>query len=142
MHVYHKRTTGMNGNMHKGGAPHYLGYRGKRERMPVAGAPGGRARATIYPASAPLPEDVDEMMFSGFLRNEPVELVRCKTIDIEVPAHAETILEGYVDPDAQRIEGPFRAHPGYHSPAAPYPVFHVTCVTRRRDPIYTAPRGG
>src|SRR3990170_4817759 len=80
----------------------------------------------------------DEMMFSGFLRNEPVELVRCKTIDIEVPAHAETILEGYVDPDEQRIEGPFGDHTGYYSLADPYPVFHVTCVTRRRDPIYPA----
>ena len=105
--------------------------------MPVAVALGGDP-ATIYAASAPLPEDMDEMMFSGFLRKEPVELVRCRTVDIEVPAHAEVILEGYVDPGELRVEGPFGDHTGYYSLADRYPVFHVTCVTRRRDPIYPA----
>jgi 4-hydroxy-3-polyprenylbenzoate decarboxylase len=137
MHVYDETTTGMHWHVHKGGAQHYRGFRGKRERMPVAVALGGDP-ATIYAASAPLPEDMDEMMFSGFLRKEPVELVRCRTIDIEVPAHAEVILEGYVDPDEQRVEGPFGDHTGYYSLADRYPVFHVTCVTRRRDPIYPA----
>jgi len=137
MHVYDDRTTGMHWHVHKGGAQHYRGFRRRRERMPVAVALGGDP-ATIYAASAPLPEDVDEMMFSGFLRKEPVELVRCVTCDIEVPAHAEVILEGYVDPDELRTEGPFGDHTGYYSLADPYPVFHLTCVTRRKDPIYPA----
>ncbi|HEU4949445.1 MAG TPA: UbiD family decarboxylase, partial [Candidatus Deferrimicrobiaceae bacterium] len=89
-------------------------------------------------ATAPLPEDVDEMLFAGFLRREPVELVRCRTCDIEVPAHAEVILEGYVDPDELRTEGPFGDHTGYYSLADNYPVFHLTCVTRRKEPIYPA----
>jgi 4-hydroxy-3-polyprenylbenzoate decarboxylase len=137
MHVYDETTTGMHWHVHKGGAQHYRGFRRKRERMPVAVALGGDP-ATIYAASAPLPEDVDEMMFSGFLRKEPVELVRCVTSDIEVPARAEVILEGYVDPDELRTEGPFGDHTGYYSLADPYPVFHLTCVTRRKNPIYPA----
>ncbi len=137
MHVYDETSTGMHWHIHKGGAQHYRGFRRKRERMPVAVALGGDP-ATIYAASAPLPEDVDEMVFAGFLRKQPVDLVRCRTIDIEVPAHAEVILEGYVDPDELRTEGPFGDHTGYYSLADEYPVFHVTCVTRRKHPIYPA----
>ncbi|MGB7971563.1 MAG: menaquinone biosynthesis decarboxylase [Candidatus Deferrimicrobiaceae bacterium] len=137
MHVYDGTSTGMHWHIHKGGAQHYRGFRRKRERMPVAVALGGDP-ATIYAASAPLPEDVDEMVFAGFLRKQPVELVRCRTVDIEVPAHAEVILEGYVDPDELRTEGPFGDHTGYYSLADEYPVFHVTCVTRRKHPIYPA----
>jgi len=137
MHVYDETTTGMHWHVHKGGAQHYRGFRRKRERMPLAVALGGDP-ATIYAASAPLPEDVDEMVFAGFLRRQPVELVRCRTVDIEVPAHAEVILEGYVDPDDLRTEGPFGDHTGYYSLADEYPVFHVTCVTRRQKPIYPA----
>jgi 4-hydroxy-3-polyprenylbenzoate decarboxylase len=137
MHVYDERTTGMHWHVHKGGAQHHRGFRRKRERMPVAVALGGDP-ATIYAATAPLPEDVDEMLFAGFLRGEPVELVRCRTVDLEVPAHAEVILEGYVDPDERRTEGPFGDHTGYYSLADPYPVFHVTCVTGRSDPVYPA----
>ncbi|MGZ8459072.1 MAG: menaquinone biosynthesis decarboxylase [Candidatus Deferrimicrobiaceae bacterium] len=137
MHVYDETSTGMHWHVHKGGAQHYRGFRRKRERMPVAVALGGDP-ATIYAASAPLPEDVDEMVFAGFLRKQPVELVRCRTVDIEVPAHAEVILEGYVDPDDLRTEGPFGDHTGYYSLADEYPVFRVTCVTRRKKPIYPA----
>jgi 4-hydroxy-3-polyprenylbenzoate decarboxylase len=137
MHVYDETSTGMHWHIHKGGAQHYRGFRRKRERMPVAVALGGDP-ATIYAASAPLPEDVDEMVFAGFLRKQQVELVRCRTVDIEVPAHAEVILEGYVDPDELRTEGPFGDHTGYYSLADEYPVFHVTCVTRRKHPIYPA----
>lgn len=137
MHVYDEASTGMHWHIHKGGAQHYRGFRRKRERMPVAVALGGDP-ATIYAASAPLPEDVDEMVFAGFLRKQPVELVRCKTVDIEVPAHAEVILEGYVDPDELRTEGPFGDHTGYYSLADEYPVFHLTCVTRRKKPVYPA----
>jgi 4-hydroxy-3-polyprenylbenzoate decarboxylase len=137
MHVYDETSTGMHWHIHKGGAQHYRGFRRKKERMPVAVALGGDP-ATIYAATAPLPEDVDEMLFAGFLRREPVELVRCRTCDIEVPAHAEVILEGYVDPEELRTEGPFGDHTGYYSLVDKYPVFHLTCVTRRRDPIYPA----
>ncbi len=137
MHVYDDRTTGMHWHVHKGGAQHHRGFRKKRERMPVAVALGGDP-ATIYAASAPLPEDVDEMLFAGFLRKEPVELVRCRTVDLEVPAHAEVILEGYVDPDELRTEGPFGDHTGYYSLADGYPVFHLTAVTRRKRPVYPA----
>jgi 4-hydroxy-3-polyprenylbenzoate decarboxylase len=137
MHVYDETSTGMHWHIHKGGAQHYRGFRKKREKMPVAVALGGDP-ATIYAASAPLPEDVDEMVFAGFLRKQPVELVRCKTVDVEVPAHAEVILEGYVDPDELRTEGPFGDHTGYYSLADEYPVFRVTCVTRRKSPIYPA----
>lgn len=137
MHVYDETTTGMHWHVHKGGAQHYRGFRRKRERMPVAVALGGDP-ATIYSASAPLPEDVDEMMFAGFLRKEPVEMVRCVTSDIEVPAHSEVVLEGYVDPEELRTEGPFGDHTGYYSLADEYPVFHLTCVTRRKTPIYPA----
>ncbi len=137
MHVYDETSTGMHWHIHKGGAQHYRGFRRKRERMPVAVALGGDP-ATIYAASAPLPEDVDEMVFAGFLRKQPVELVRCRTVDIEVPAHAEVILEGYVDPDELRTEGPFGDHTGYYSLADEYPVFHLTCVTRRNKPVYPA----
>jgi 4-hydroxy-3-polyprenylbenzoate decarboxylase len=137
MHVYDETSTGMHWHIHKGGAQHYRGFRRKRERMPVAVALGGDP-ATIYAASAPLPEDVDEMVFAGFLRKQPVELVRCRTVDIEVPAHAEVILEGYVDPDELRTEGPFGDHTGYYSLADEYPVFHLTCVTRRKKPVYPA----
>src|SRR3970040_39993 len=137
MHVYNETTTGMHWHVHKGGAQHYRGFRRKRERMPVAVALGGDP-ATIYAASAPLPEDVDEMVFAGFLRKQPVELVRCRTVDIEVPAPAEVILEGYVDPDDTLTGGPFGEQRGYYSLADDYPVFHVTCVTRRKSPIYPA----
>jgi 4-hydroxy-3-polyprenylbenzoate decarboxylase len=137
MHVYDETTTGMHWHLHKGGAQHYRGFRRRKERMPVAVALGGDP-ATLYAATAPLPEDVDEMLFAGFLRKEPVELVRCKTCDIEVPAHAEAILEGYVDPGELRVEGPFGDHTGYYSLADAYPVFHLTCVTRRKAPIYPA----
>ncbi|MDA8122291.1 MAG: menaquinone biosynthesis decarboxylase [Deltaproteobacteria bacterium] len=137
MHLHDDTTTGMHWHIHKGGAQHHRGFRKKGERMPVAVALGGDP-ATIYAATAPLPEDVDEMLFAGFLRKQPVELVRCVTCDIEVPAHAEVILEGYVDPDELRTEGPFGDHTGYYSLADKYPVFHVTCVTRRKEPIYPA----
>jgi len=137
MHVYDERTTGMHWHLHKDGARHWRGYARRGERMPVAVALGGDP-ATIYAATAPLPEDVDEMLFAGFLRQEPVELVRCRTVDLEVPARAEVILEGYVDPAERRLEGPFGDHTGYYSAADEYPVFHLTCVTRRRDPVYPA----
>jgi 4-hydroxy-3-polyprenylbenzoate decarboxylase len=137
MQVYDERTTGMHWHVHKHGARHYRRYSSRGNRMPVAVALGSDP-AVIYSATAPLPDDTDEMIFAGFLRGAPVELVRCETCDIHVPANAEFVLEGYVDPGDMRVEGPFGDHTGYYSLADRYPVFHVTCITRRKDPIYPA----
>ena len=137
MQVYDERTTGMHWHVHKVGARHYAEYEKRNQRMEVAVALGGDPAIT-YAATAPLPEDFDEMVFAGFLRKSPVEMVRCKTIDQEVPTDSEIVLEGYVDPHERRVEGPFGDHTGYYSPPEEYPVFHITCVTHRRDPIYPA----
>ncbi|MCX6346160.1 MAG: menaquinone biosynthesis decarboxylase [Armatimonadetes bacterium] len=137
MHVYDSQTTGMHWHLHKVGARHYAEYERRGERMPVAVALGGDPAIT-YAATAPLPEDFDEMIFAGFLRKSPVEMVQCKTIDLQVPAQSEIVLEGYVDPHERRIEGPFGDHTGYYCPAEEYPVFHLTCVTHRKNPVYPA----
>jgi 4-hydroxy-3-polyprenylbenzoate decarboxylase len=92
----------------------------------------------MYSATAPLPEGVDEMLFAGFLRKSPVELVKCETIDLEVPANSEIVLEGYCEPNERRIEGPFGDHTGYYSLKDEFPVFHITCITHRKDAIYPA----
>jgi len=137
MHVYDSHTTGMHWHVHKVGARHYAEYEKRGERMPVAVALGGDPAIT-YAATAPLPEDFDEMIFAGFLRGAPVDMVQCKTIDLQVPANSEIVLEGYVDPHERRTEGPFGDHTGYYSPADEYPVFHLTCMTHRRKPVYPA----
>ncbi|MCE5323344.1 menaquinone biosynthesis decarboxylase [bacterium] len=137
MHVYDDKTTGMHWHIHKVGAKHFAKYEKRGERMPVAVALGGDPAIT-YAATAPVPEDFDEMIFAGFLRKSPVEMVQCKTIDMQVPAHSEIVLEGYVEPGKRRIEGPFGDHTGYYSPADEYPVFHLTCITHRKNPIYPA----
>ena len=136
MQVYDRNTTGMHWQTHKVGAHHQrLAKEGNLERLEVAVALGADP-ATMWAGSAPLPPDLDEYVLAGFLREEGVELVKCKTVDLEVPAHAEIVLEGYVDPNESRPEGPFGDHTGYYSPAEEYPVFHVTAMTRRKDPIY------
>ena len=134
--VFDKNTCGMHWQTHKVGARHYRvsGEEG-RERVEVAVALGGDP-ATIWTGSAPLPPDMSEMMIAGFIREEGVELVKAKTVDLEVPAHAEIVLEGYVTPGDEALEGPFGDHTGYYSLADTYPVFHVTAVTHRREPIY------
>jgi 4-hydroxy-3-polyprenylbenzoate decarboxylase len=137
MQVYDGSTCGMHWHRHKGGAKHYFLAERRGERLEVAVAIGADP-ATIYAATAPLPEDVDELIFAGFLRQEPVPVVKCITIDQEVPAEAEIVLEGYVEPGERRIEGPFGDHTGYYSLADAYPVFHLSCLTRRRQPIYPA----
>jgi 4-hydroxy-3-polyprenylbenzoate decarboxylase len=138
MHVYDDRTTGMHWHIHKDGAGHFKKHRETGNKiMEVAVALGGDP-ATIYSATAPLPPNIDEMLFAGFLRQSPVEMVQCKTVDLKVPAEAEFILEGYVDVSERRIEGPFGDHTGYYSPADSYPVFHLKCITRRRQPVYPA----
>jgi 4-hydroxy-3-polyprenylbenzoate decarboxylase len=137
MHVYDSRTTGMHWHIHKDGARHYRKAESKGKRLEVAVAIGSDP-ATMYSATAPLPEDIDEMLFAGFLRNSPVELVKCETINLEVPANSEIVLEGYCDPGERRVEGPFGDHTGYYSLQDEYPVFHITCITHRRDAIYPA----
>ncbi len=137
MQVYDERTTGMHWQTHKQGAEHYrrLLAEGKQARMNVAVAIGSDP-PTMYSAILPLPPDLDEMMVAGFLRGKPVEMVKCETCDIEVPANSEIVLEGYVTLGESRREGPFGDHTGYYSLAGDYPVFHVTCITHRKNPIY------
>jgi len=139
MQVFDDRTTGMHWQIHKGGAEHFrwLDRGGKTRRMDVAVALGSDP-ATMLAGILPLPEDLDEFLFAGFLRQQPVELVKCETIDLEIPANAEIVLEGYVDLDDIRTEGPFGDHTGYYSLEDKFPAFHITCVTRRRDPIYVS----
>ncbi|MGE5372602.1 MAG: menaquinone biosynthesis decarboxylase [Solirubrobacterales bacterium] len=135
LQVYDQTTTGMHWHMHHDGAVNYRKYCERGEKTPVAVALGCDP-AVIYSATAPLPKDIDELMLAGFLRKKPVELVKCKTVDLEVPANAEIVLEGYVDPQERRIEGPFGDHTGYYSLADAFPVFHLTCITHRKNPIY------
>jgi 4-hydroxy-3-polyprenylbenzoate decarboxylase len=135
MQVYDSRTTGMHWQIHKHGAKHFNTAEKSNERLEVAVALGGDP-ATIFSAVAPLPEGFDELVFAGFIRKKPVELVKCKTIGLEVPANAEIVLEGYVDPEERRTEGPFGDHTGYYSLADLYPVFHITCITHKENPVY------
>ena len=137
LQVYDERTTGMHWQTHKQGAEHYRrrAAGGKTGRMDVAVAIGSDP-ATMYSAILPLPPDLDEMMIAGFLRGKPVELVKCETSDLEVPANAEFVLEGYVELGESRREGPFGDHTGFYSLEDDYPVFHLTCVTHRKNPIY------
>jgi 4-hydroxy-3-polyprenylbenzoate decarboxylase len=137
LQVYDKNTTGMHWHVHHNGAENYRDSKAAGKKIEVAVAIGGDPALT-YAATAPLPRDIDEVIFAGFLRKSPVELVKCETVDLEVPADAEYVLEGYVDPDELRLEGPFGDHTGYYSQVDMYPVFHVTCITRRQHPIYPA----
>jgi 4-hydroxy-3-polyprenylbenzoate decarboxylase len=135
LHVYDETTTGMHWHIHKHGARHYRDAEKKGEPLEVAVALGCDP-AVIYSATAPLPDDVDEMIFAGFLRDSSVEMVQCKTIDVKVPANAEIVLEGYVNPGERRVEGPFGDHTGYYSLKHEYPVFHIKAITRRKNPVY------
>ncbi len=136
MQVFDQRTTGMHWQTHKVGARHYRASAERADdRLEVAVALGGDP-ASIWTGSAPLPPDVDEMVLAGFVRDRGVELTPARSVDLMVPAHAEIVLEGYVIPGEERVEGPFGDHTGYYSLAEPYPVFHVTTLTRRRNPIY------
>ena len=137
LQVFDGATTGMHWQTHKQGAEHYRRLRaaGGTKRMNVAVAIGADP-ATMYSAILPLPPDLDEMMIAGFLRGKPVEMVKCETSDLEVPANSEIVLEGYVDLGELRREGPFGDHTGFYSLDDDYPVFHVTCVTHRKKPVY------
>jgi 4-hydroxy-3-polyprenylbenzoate decarboxylase len=135
MQVFDGRSTGMHWQRHKGGAQHYRVAERLGKRMPVAVALGPDP-ALAYSATAPMPEGLDELMLAGFLRRERVELVKCVTVDLEVPANAQIVLEGHVEPRERRREGPFGDHTGFYSHPDDYPVFHLTCITRRKRPIY------
>jgi len=133
-----RRTTGMHWQIHKTGARHFRRAKELGKRLEVAVAFGGDPALT-YAATAPLPDGIDEWMFAGFLRGKPVEHVRCKTVDLEVPACADFVLEGYVDPSEDLFaEGPFGDHTGYYTPVDAFPRFHVTAVTHRKNAIYPA----
>ncbi|MCZ7383735.1 MAG: menaquinone biosynthesis decarboxylase [Candidatus Methanoperedens sp.] len=136
MQVYDGKTTGMHWHIHKHGARDYADAT-EDGKIEVAVAVGADP-AVVYSATAPLPDNIDEMMFAGFIRKKNVELVKCETVDLYVPAHAEIILEGYVDAKEKRVEGPFGDHTGYYSLADEFPVFHITCITHRKNPVYHA----
>ena len=135
---YDSQTTGMHWHIHKNGAENFRDAQAAGGEKIECAVAIGTDPVLTYAATAPLPRDVDEMIFAGFLRHERVELVKCKTVDIEVPATAEIILEGYVRTDEVRREGPFGDHTGYYALADDYPVFHITAITHRRDAIYAA----
>lgn len=166
MQVYDERTTGMHWQRQKQGAEHYrerlragagaaydrsaavdiMARSSGGARLAEGERPTGRMEVAValgtdpaltFGAIVPAPPDVEEFLIAGFLRQKPVELVNCETVDLQVPASAEIVLEGYVELDELRSEGPFGDHTGFYSLADQYPVFHVTCITHRRDPIYS-----
>jgi 4-hydroxy-3-polyprenylbenzoate decarboxylase len=132
MQVLGPRSTAMHWQLHKDGRADFMFSEG---RLEVAVALG-LDPVSAYSASAPLPKHIDELMVAGFLRDAPVELVKCVSVDLEVPATAEIVLEGYVEQGDLTAEGPFGDHTGYYTPAEPFPVFHVTALTMRREAIY------
>lgn len=136
--IYDDRTTGMHWQLQKVGARHGRRYVESGTRMPVAVFLGGDP-VFAFAATAPLPDGLDEFLLAGYLRKRSVDLVRCETVDLEVPANADIVIEGYVDPlEPLREEGPFGDHTGYYTLPEPYPVFHVTAITHRKDAVYPA----
>ena len=135
MQVYDGRSTGMHWQRHKGGAQHYRVAERLGRRLDVAVALGAEP-VLPYCATAPMPEGLDELLLGGFLSRRRIELVKCVTVDLEVPASAHIVLEGYVEPGERRREGPFGDHTGLYSQPDDFPVFHLTCVTRRKRPTY------
>ena len=136
--IYDERTTGMHWQLQKVGARHGRRYYESGARMPVAVFLGGDPMLT-FAATAPLPDGLDEFLLAGYLRRKSVELVKCETNDLEVPADADFVIEGYVDPrEPLRQEGPFGDHTGYYTLAEPYPVLHVTAITHRKEAVYPA----
>jgi 4-hydroxy-3-polyprenylbenzoate decarboxylase len=135
MQVFDGRTTGMHWQRHKGGAQHYRVAERLGRRLEVAVALGAEP-VLPYCATAPMPEGLDELLLGGFLSRRRIELVKCVTVDLEVPASSHIVLEGYVEPGERRREGPFGDHTGLYSQPDDFPVFHVTCVTHRKKPTY------
>lgn len=138
MQIFDGKTTGMHWHRHKTGARHYDAYKRLGRRMPVSIALGGDP-AYIYSATAPMPDNMDEMLLAGMLRERPVKLVKCLTNELWVPADCDFVIEGYVDPSEElTIEGPFGDHTGFYSLTDMYPKFHVEAITMRRDAVYGA----
>jgi 4-hydroxy-3-polyprenylbenzoate decarboxylase len=138
MQIYDESTTGMHWQLQKVGARHGRRYYETGTRMPVAAFLGGDPVLTFC-ATAPLPDGLDEFLLAGWLRKKSVELVKCETNDLEVPANADVVIEGYVDPrEPLREEGPFGDHTGYYTLPEPYPVLHITAITHRKGAIYPA----
>ena len=136
--IYDDRTTGMHWQLQKVGARHGRRYYETGTRMPVSIFIGGDPVFT-FAATAPLPDGLDEFLLAGYLRKKSIELVKCETNDLEVPANADFVIEGYVDPkEPLREEGPFGDHTGYYTLPEPYPVFHITAITHRKDAVYPA----
>ncbi len=137
MQVFDERTTAMHWQTQKHGAEHFRSARARqgKGKLEVAVAIGSDP-ATCLAGVLPVPPDMDEFLFAGFLRREPVEMVACETVELEVPANAEIVLEGTVDLGGLRTEGPFGDHTGFYSLEGEYPVFHISCITQRKDPIY------
>jgi len=132
----HSRTTlGLHWQIHKDSTAHHAVAERLGQRLPVAVAIGPDP-AVAYAATAPLPSDIDEYLFAGFLRGARVELVDCRTVPLRVPANAQIVLEGYVQPGERAPEGPFGDHTGFYTPVEPFPVLHVECMTTQRDPVY------
>ena len=138
MQRFDKRTTGMHWHMHKTGARHYDAYKRLGQKMPVVVTLGGDPAYT-YAATAPMPDNMDEYLLAGFLRQKPVKLVKALTCDIRIPSDCDFVIEGYVDPTEEKaVEGDFGDHTGFYSLKDLYPRFHVTCITHRRGAIYPA----
>ena len=137
MQVFDGRSTGMHWQTQKHGAEHFRRARSRlgAGKLEIAVAIGSDP-ATCLSGILPVPPDLDEFMFAGFLRREPVEVVSCETVDLEVPANSEIVLEGFVDLNEMRLEGPFGDHTGFYSQEGEFPVFHITCITHRKDPVY------
>jgi len=136
--IYDDRTTGMHWQLQKVAARHGRRYYETGQRMPVSIFIGGDP-VYAFAATAPLPDGLDEFLLAGYLRKKSVELVKCETNDLEVPANADFVIEGYVDPkEPLREEGPFGDHTGYYTLPEPYPVFHITAITHRKDAVYPA----
>jgi len=128
-------TLGMHWQIHKDSTAHHAVAERRGERLPVAIAIGSDP-VVSYAASAPLPGDIDEYLFAGFLRGERVEVVDCLTVPLQVPAHAQIVLEGFLEPGERLPEGPFGDHTGFYTPVEPFPVLHIECMTTQRDPLY------
>jgi 4-hydroxy-3-polyprenylbenzoate decarboxylase len=138
LQVLDERTLLVHWQRHKGGAEHErVARQDRKEAIPAAVVLGGDP-AVMWCASAPLPPNIDEYLLAGYLRGEPVEFVACVSQPMEVPAQAEVVIEGFIDPNEHQPEGPFGDHTGYYTPVEPFPVFHVTAITHRRAPVYPA----
>ncbi len=133
--VFEPKMTAIHWHMHHDGPRHHRKYKAVNKPMPLAIVLGGNS-VLPYAATCPLPPDVSELLFAGFLNGAGIDLVPCKTIEMEVPASAEIVIEGYVEPEQTITEGPFGDHTGFYSPKDSYPVFRVTAITHRENPIY------